>query len=52
MPHAPRLPQHLIRRDLAAVPPYVPGRPLSDLQRELGDVPITKLASNEGPYPP
>lgn len=34
------------------MPPYVPGRPLSDLQRELGDVPITKLASNEGPYPP
>lgn len=30
----------------------MPGRPLSDLQRELGDVPITKLASNEGPYPP
>jgi histidinol-phosphate aminotransferase len=52
VPHAPRLPPHLVRRDLAAVPPYVPGRPLSDLQRELGDVPITKLASNEGPYPP
>lgn len=52
MPHAPRLPKDLLRRALATVQPYVPGRPLSDLQRELGDVPITKLASNEGPYPP
>lgn len=52
MPDAPRLDPALIRPALAHVPAYVPGRPLVDLQRELGDIPITKLASNEGPYPP
>lgn len=52
MPDAPRLDPALIRPALAQVPAYVPGRPLVDLQRELGDIPITKLASNEGPYPP
>lgn len=49
---ARRLSPDLLRRALASVQPYVPGRPLADLQRDLGDVPITKLASNEGPYPP
>jgi histidinol-phosphate aminotransferase len=52
VPDAPRLDPALIRQALSQVPAYVPGRPLVDLQRELGDVPITKLASNEGPYPP
>ncbi len=52
MHDAPRLDPALVRPALASVQPYVPGRPLSDLRRELGDVPITKLASNEGPYPP
>lgn len=47
-----RLSPELLRRALASVQPYVPGRPLADLQRELGEVTITKLASNEGPYPP
>jgi len=49
---APHLDPALIRPTLASVQPYVPGRPLAELRRELGDVPITKLASNEGPYPP
>jgi len=49
---APHLDPALIRPSLASVQPYVPGRPLAELRRELGDVPITKLASNEGPYPP
>lgn len=52
MSDAPHLDPALIRPSLASVQPYVPGRPLADLRRELGDVPITKLASNEGPYPP
>lgn len=52
MSDAPHLDPGLIRPTLASVQPYVPGRPLADLRRELGDVPITKLASNEGPYPP
>jgi len=50
--NAPHLDPALIRPTLASVQPYVPGRPLAELRRELGDVPITKLASNEGPYPP
>jgi histidinol-phosphate aminotransferase len=32
--------------------PYVPGKPISELQRELGIYDIVKLASNENPYGP
>ena len=32
--------------------PYVPGKPISELQRELGIHDIVKLASNENPYGP
>ncbi len=42
----------LLRPVLQAVEPYVPGRPLADIQRELGDVEVVKVASNECPYPP
>jgi histidinol-phosphate aminotransferase len=31
---------------------YEPGKPIAELQRELGLERIAKLASNEGPYPP
>src|SRR5215203_1815653 len=30
--------------------PYVPGKPIEELQRELGLTDIIKLASNENPY--
>jgi histidinol-phosphate aminotransferase len=36
-------------RDLT---PYVPGKPISELERELGIHDIVKLASNENPYGP
>ena len=36
-------------RDLS---PYVPGKPISELERELGIHDIVKLASNENPYGP
>jgi histidinol-phosphate aminotransferase len=36
-------------RDLS---PYVPGKPIAELQRELGIRDIVKLASNENPYGP
>jgi len=49
---APHLDPALVRPILASVQPYVPGRPLAELRCELGEVPITRLASNEGPYPP
>jgi histidinol-phosphate aminotransferase len=32
--------------------PYQPGKPVEDVQRELGLDRIVKLASNEGPFPP
>jgi histidinol-phosphate aminotransferase len=32
--------------------PYVPGKPISELERELGIHDIVKLASNENPYGP
>ena len=35
-----------------ALSPYVPGKPISELERELGIRDIIKLASNENPYGP
>ena len=35
-----------------ALTPYVPGKPISELQRELGLTQIVKLASNENPLGP
>jgi histidinol-phosphate aminotransferase len=35
-----------------ALSPYVPGKPISELERELGLRDIIKLASNENPYGP
>ena len=32
--------------------PYQPGKPVEDVQRELGLDRVVKLASNEGPFPP
>lgn len=48
----PTLPVGLVRPALAAVDPYVPGRPVSDVARATGVADIVKLASNEGPLPP
>lgn len=42
----------LLRPVLQGVEPYVPGRPLEDIRRELGDIEVVKVASNEGPLPP
>jgi histidinol-phosphate aminotransferase len=35
-----------------ALSPYVPGKPISELERELGISGIVKLASNENPFGP
>ena len=35
-----------------ALTPYQPGKPIEDVQRELGLDHVVKLASNEGPFPP
>jgi histidinol-phosphate aminotransferase len=42
----------VIRRGLDALVPYEPGRPIEDVQRELGLERVVKLASNEGPFGP
>src|SRR5579859_2538523 len=37
---------------LQSVVPYEPGKPVEEVQRELGVERVVKLASNEGPYGP
>jgi histidinol-phosphate aminotransferase len=43
---------HLFRPAVEELTPYQPGKPVEDVQRELGLERIVKLASNEGPFPP
>ncbi|HSI97791.1 MAG TPA: aminotransferase class I/II-fold pyridoxal phosphate-dependent enzyme [Gaiellaceae bacterium] len=45
-------PPPLIRPALAGLVPYEPGKPIEEVQRELGLERVVKLASNEGPYGP
>jgi len=40
----------LIRTALSGLVPYEPGKPVEEVQRELGLPRVVKLASNEGPY--
>jgi histidinol-phosphate aminotransferase len=37
---------------ILTIKPYVPGKPIEDVKRELGLKSVIKLASNENPYPP
>lgn len=41
-----------IHPDIALLNPYVPGKPIEELQRELGLTRVIKLASNENPLGP
>ena len=41
-----------IRSSLEGLVPYEPGKPVEEVQRELGLERVVKLASNEGPYGP
>src|SRR5262245_52169203 len=45
-------PVPFVRPAVAGLSPYVPGKPVEDVQRELGLERVVKLASNEGPFPP
>jgi histidinol-phosphate aminotransferase len=47
-----RIPERLFRACVAGLVPYEPGKPIEEVQRELGLDRIVKLASNEGPYGP
>lgn len=42
----------VIRTALDGLVPYEPGRPVEEVQRELGLERVVKLASNEGPFGP
>ncbi len=41
-----------VHPDIESLSPYVPGKPIDELQRELGLARIVKLASNENPLGP
>jgi histidinol-phosphate aminotransferase len=42
----------LVRPGLDGIVPYEPGKPVEEVQRELGLDRVVKLASNEGPFGP
>lgn len=42
----------LAKKYILAVKPYVPGKPIDEVKRELGLKDVIKLASNENPYGP
>jgi len=42
----------LFRPEVESLTPYQPGKPVEDVQRELGLDRVVKLASNEGPFGP
>ena len=46
------VPSGFLRPALAEIVPYEPGKPVEEVQRELGLERVVKLASNEGPYGP
>ncbi|WP_156807321.1 histidinol-phosphate transaminase [Effusibacillus pohliae] len=41
-----------VRPSLQQIKPYIPGKPIADVQRELGLADVIKLASNENPVGP
>src|SRR5207249_5615999 len=47
-----RVSDGLFRRSLADLVPYEPGKPVEEVQRELGLERVVTLASNEGPFGP
>ncbi|MBU2549912.1 MAG: histidinol-phosphate transaminase [Proteobacteria bacterium] len=44
--------EDLVTKDIAALVPYPPGKPIEELERELGITGAVKLASNENPLGP
>ncbi|MDO8885297.1 histidinol-phosphate transaminase [Candidatus Oleimmundimicrobium sp.] len=44
--------KNFLRSELDILKSYSPGKPISDVKRELGLKEVIKLASNESPYPP
>ncbi len=46
------VPGGFLRPALEGIVPYEPGKPVEEVQRELGLERVVKLASNEGPFGP
>ena len=44
--------ESFFRPSVEGLSPYQPGKPVEDVQRELGLARVVKLASNEGPFGP
>jgi histidinol-phosphate aminotransferase len=44
--------RHVARKSILNVSPYIPGKPIDEVKRELGLKEVIKLASNENPYGP
>jgi len=44
--------KHIAKRSIFKVKPYVPGKPIEEVKRELKLKRVIKLASNENPYGP
>ena len=44
--------KHLYREEILDIKPYVPGKPVEEVKRELGISDVIKLASNENPLGP
>lgn len=42
----------MIRTTIEKIPPYIPGKPIEEVERELGLSGVTKMASNENPLGP
>jgi len=44
--------KRVVKKTILKVRPYVPGKPIEEVKRELGLKSVIKLASNENPYSP
>ena len=44
--------KQLLRTCIEEIPPYIPGKPIEEVERELGLNGVTKMASNENPLGP
>lgn len=42
----------MVRNNLAGIKPYVPGKPIEEVERELGIKDVIKMAANENPLGP
>ncbi len=44
--------EKLVRKNVLDFQPYLPGKPIEEVKRELGLARVDKLASNENPLGP